>query len=205
MSDNVRLAAKPRTEFGKGAARRTRREKLIPATIHGHPEPPIHISLPEHATRMALRQANVLLEIEIEGVKNQTLALAREIQRNPVRDTIIHVDLRSVKKGQRIEVEVPVRVEGEPASGIAILDTQMVRIMAEATSLPESIIVDVAGRTEGNNVFARDLVLSEGAELVGDPDAIIVTISLVRADIDEVEEGAGDDDTEAEAEAEAEA
>ena len=201
MSDNTHLAAKARTEFGKGAARRTRRASLIPATIHSHKETPVHISLPEHATRMALRTANALLEIDIEGVDELVLALAREVQRNPVRDWILHVDLQAVKAGERIEVEVPLRIEGEPTSGIAILDVQTVRVLAEATSLPELIVVDVEGRMDGELVHARDLPLPEGVELISDPQEMVVTITVQRAEIEETAEEAAEEAAEEEQEA----
>jgi large subunit ribosomal protein L25 len=176
------LTAQPRTEFGKGPARRARRAGLIPAVIHAHGGDPIHICLPGHATTMALRHANALLEITTEdGI---VLALPREIQRNPVKDHIEHVDLQAVKRGERIEVEVPVHITGEPLVGIAILDTQALRIEVEATNIPESITVDVDGLGDGETVRAGTLALPEGASLAGDVDQIVVSISVPRSEID---------------------
>jgi large subunit ribosomal protein L25 len=192
---DANLTAENRTEFGKGAARRTRRAGLIPAVIHSSKADPIHISLPSHATTLALRHANALLEITVDG--KTLLALAREVQRNAVRDHIEHVDLRSVRRGEKIEVDVPVHITGEPLVGIPILDTQTVRVEVEATNIPESLVANVDGLSEGETVRATQISLPEGASLVGD-DHIVVSISVPRADVEEevVEE--------AEAEAEAE-
>jgi large subunit ribosomal protein L25 len=182
VSDNTVLPAQTRTEFGKGAARRTRRAGLIPAVIHSHGDTPIHLSLPSHATTLALRHANALLEIEVDG--DTTLALVREIQRSAVKDTIEHVDLQAVRRGEQIEVEVPVRIEGEPLVGIAIVDTQTLRVLAEATSLPEQITVSVDGLGEGASVHARDLTLPEGVTLVGEEDHILVSVQIPRAEVE---------------------
>lgn len=176
------LTAQDRKEFGKGAARRTRRAGMIPAVIHSHGDDPIHISLPAHATGLALRHANALLEIVTGG--GTVLALAREVQRNPVKDHIEHVDLQAVRRGEKIEVEVPVRIDGEPLVGIAILDSQTLRVEVEATQIPEVIIVSVDGLGDGETIRAGDLTLPEGASLVSDPDQIVVSISIPRSEID---------------------
>jgi large subunit ribosomal protein L25 len=184
------LTAQDRTEFGKGAARRTRRAGMIPAVIHSHGDDPVHISLPAHATGLALRHANALLEI-VTGA-GTTLALAREVQRNPVKDYIEHVDLQAVRRGEKIEVEVPVRIEGEPLVGIAILDSQTLRVEVEATNIPESITVDVDGLGDGETIRAAAIALPEDAVLVTDAEQIVVSISIPRSEIDveQVEEAA---------------
>jgi large subunit ribosomal protein L25 len=180
---DANLTAQERTEFGKGAARRTRRAGLVPAVIHDRAVEPVHISLPAHATGLALRHANALLEIEVG--RKTVLALVREVQRHPFRDYIEHVDLQAVIRGQKIEVEVPVHITGEPLIGIAILDTQNLRIEAEATAIPEAINIDVDGLSDGETVRAGAIVLPEGASLVGDEEQIIVSISLPRSEVEE--------------------
>jgi large subunit ribosomal protein L25 len=180
---DLKLTAQTRTEFGKGAARRTRRAGLIPAVIHGHGEQPIHLSLPGHATTLALRHANALLEIQAEDATH--LALVREVQRDAVRDVIEHVDLQAVRAGEKIEVEIPIHVQGEPVTGIAILDTQTIRVLAEATNLPESITVSVDGLDDGDTIRASDLALPEGVVLVGDDDLMILSISIPRSEVEE--------------------
>ncbi|MDR1426878.1 MAG: 50S ribosomal protein L25/general stress protein Ctc [Bifidobacteriaceae bacterium] len=176
------LNAETRIEFGKGAARRTRRAGLVPAVIHDRGADPVHISLPAHATGLALRHANALLEIVLGG--NTVLALTREVQRHPFRDYIEHVDLQAVKLGEKIEVEVPVHIDGEPLVGIAILDTQNLRVQAEATNIPEAIVVNVDGLGDGEVIRASQLTLPDGASLVGDDDHIVVSISIPRGEID---------------------
>jgi large subunit ribosomal protein L25 len=188
------LTAQDRTEFGKGAARRTRRAGLIPAVIHGAGDP-IHISLPGHATTLALRHANALMEITVGA--DMVLTLAREIQRNPVRDTIEHLDLRAVRRGQKIEVDVPVHIHGEPLVGIAILDTQNLRIEVEATAIPGEIVVDVDGLSDGETIRASQVSLPEGVSLVGD-DHIVVSVSVPRSELDDEqpEEAGGEGESE---------
>ncbi len=172
----VKLTAVARTEFGKGAARRARRAHQIPAVLYGHGAEPQHVALPERETTRALRQSNVLLGIELDG-KIQ-LAIAKDIQRDPIKDVIEHLDLLVVRKGEKVTVEVNVHVVGESVPGtIHVVETQTVLLEAEATSLPESIEVDVEGLESGAQVRASDLALPAGASLAGDGDIVIVTIS----------------------------
>jgi large subunit ribosomal protein L25 len=159
---------------------------VIPAVVHAHGGDPVLLSLPGHATTLALRHANALLEIATE--EGTILALAREIQRNPVKDNIEHVDLQSVKRGEKIEVEIPVHISGEPLIGIAILDTQTLRVEVEATNIPEVFTVNVDGLGDGETIRAGSLTLPEGATLVGDPEQILVSISIPRSEV-EVELG----------------
>jgi large subunit ribosomal protein L25 len=186
-NDNLTLEALRRTEFGKGAARRTRREGRTPATIHTRGDAPVHVALPAHATSLALRHANALLTIVLPGA-DQQLAIAREVQRHPFRDYIEHVDLQAVRAGEKLEVEVPLRIEGEPQTGIAILDIQTLRVLAEATSLPESLTIDVSALSDGETIHAGQVALPEGVTLVGDADQIVLTIAMPRSEIEEVAE-----------------
>jgi large subunit ribosomal protein L25 len=188
----VKLVATARTEFGKGAARRLRRAHQIPAVLYGHGTDPVHVSLPGHATMMSLKQANALFTIELDG--KDTLAIAKDVQRDPVRQVIEHVDLLIVRKGEKVAVEVPVIVTGESAPGtIHIVETQNVELEAEATHLPQHVEVDIEGLEAGTAITAAELTLPQGTTLVTDGEIVMVTIAVPRseaaADEDEAAEG----------------
>jgi large subunit ribosomal protein L25 len=175
MTDN-KLVATTRTKFGKGAARSIRREHKIPAVMYGHGTEPVHITLPGHETMMALKVANVLLTIEIDG-KDQ-LALAKDIQRHPIRPIIEHVDLVVVRKGEKVHVGVPIHVLGEAAvETVVSLENNTVELAVEATHIPERLEVSVSGLKAGTRIHAGDLVLPKGAELVTEADILIVNIT----------------------------
>ena len=172
----VKLAAVTRTEFGKGAARRTRRAHQIPAVLYGHGAAPLHIALPGHETMLALKHSNALFAVELDGSTH--LAIAKDVQRDPVKNIIEHIDLLVVIKGEKVIVDVNVHVVGESAPGtIHVVESQTVTLEAEATRLPESITVSVEGLEAGDRVRGVDLVLPEGATFTGDPESVIVTIS----------------------------
>ena len=176
-----KLAAEARTEFGKGAARRIRRANKIPAVIYGHGSDPVHITLPGHETMLAVRQTNALFAIDVEG-KSQ-LAVAKDIQRDPVRNVIEHVDLLIVRRGEKIAVDVTVNVTGESAPGtIHIVESQTLSVEAEATSIPESIDVSIDGMEAGTHITAGDVRLPSGATLLTDPEHIVVAVSEPRAE-----------------------
>src|SRR5699024_5731682 len=155
--DKYTLAATVRTEFGKGAARRTRRAGLIPAVLYGHGEDPVHLSLPGHETFLALKDnPNALLTLKVDG--ESQLALSKDVQRDPVRRTIDHVDLVQVRRGEKVSVDVPVHIEGESAPDtIHTVELQTVRVAAEATNIPEYITVDIEGLEDGTSVRVADL------------------------------------------------
>jgi large subunit ribosomal protein L25 len=172
----VRIEAELRTEFGKGAARRTRRAGRVPAVMYGHGAQARHLSLPEHELMLALKTPNALLRIE--GLPGRAgLALPKAVQRDPIRGAIEHVDLIEVRHGEKVTVEIPVRVTGEVFPG-GLLDQQMVQIAveAEATHLPDGIDVDVAGMGIGTAVHAKDLALPEGTTLQVEPDALVLHV-----------------------------
>jgi large subunit ribosomal protein L25 len=172
----VKLAATVRTEFGKGAARRIRRAAQIPAVLYGHGAAPTHITLPGHDTMLALKHSNALFAIDIEG--KVQLAIAKDVQRDPVRNVIEHDDLLVVRKGEKVTVEVPVHVVGESAPGtIHMVESQTVTIEAEATHLPEAVEVSVEGLEAGTTIHGSDVVLPKGSMLIGDPEAAVVTIT----------------------------
>jgi large subunit ribosomal protein L25 len=186
----VRIKAEPRTEFGKGAARRTRRAGRVPAVIYGHGSPARHLSLPEHELMLALKTPNALFRLE--GLGRAGLALPKAVQRDPIRGVIEHVDLIEVRRGEKVTVDIPVRVTGEVFSG-GLLDQQMIQIAveAEATNIPQGIEVDVEGMEIGTAVHAKDLALPEGTTLQVDPEALVLhvlaapTAEQIEADLGE--------------------
>lgn len=183
----VKLVATARTEFGKGAARRIRRAHQVPAVLYGHGAAPVHITLPGHETMLALKQANALVSIDLDGEDH--LAIAKDVQRDPVRDVIEHVDLLTVVRGEKIHVVVPVRVVGESAPGtIHFVETQSVQVEAEATHLPEVIEASVEGLEAGAAVRGSDLNLPEGVALLGDPDEVVVAVSVPQVTEEEAPE-----------------
>ena len=177
MSDN-KLAAEARSQFGKGAARKIRRDHKIPAVMYGHGSQPIHITLPGHDTMMALKQANALLTIVLGDEEH--LALAKDVQRDPIKPVIEHVDLVIVKKGEKVTVEIPVHVEGEAApETVVTTDIYTVQLEVEATHIPESVVVSVEGLTAGTQILASDLELPKGATLVTDPETLVVSVTAM--------------------------
>jgi len=172
----TKLVATMRTSFGKGAARSVRREGNIPAVMYGHGTTPVHISLPGHQTMMALKLANALLTIEIDG-KDQ-LALAKDVQRDVLTHFIDHIDLVVVRLGEKVTVDVPIHVVGEAAvETVVTVENNTVELSVEATQIPEHVQVSVAGVRAGTQILARDLVLPEGAELITDAEILIVNIT----------------------------
>jgi large subunit ribosomal protein L25 len=172
----VRIAAETRDEFGKGAARRSRREGRVPAVLYGHGTETRHLSLPGHDLMLALKTPNVLLRLE--GLKHGSeIALPKAVQRNPIKGVIEHVDLILVRRGEKVTVEVPIRVTGSIAPD-GMLEQQLVQIAveAEATSIPQGIDVDVEGMDIGSAVHASDLVLPRGVSLQADPEALVLHV-----------------------------
>jgi large subunit ribosomal protein L25 len=192
----VRIEAEPRTEFGKGGARRTRRAGKIPAVLYGHGTDPRHISLPTREFEHALRTdgANVLLDLQL--AEGSELALPKSIQRDPIRGVIEHLDLILVRRGERITVEVPVTVIGEVVSG-GLLDQALntLSVNAEATNIPGGFEVSIDGLEIGDSIHAKDVSLPDGVELNADPEQTVVhilaapTAEELEADLDM--EGAG--------------
>lgn len=172
----VRIAAESRTEFGKGAARRIRRDHKVPAVLYGHGAAPRHIALPGHELMLALKRSNVLLTLELEG--GAELALPKDIQRDPIRGHLEHVDLIVVRRGEKVTVEIRVHVTGEVEPGALLaVDVQTLALEADATNLPDSIEVDVSGLTVGTQIKAKDLALPPGTTLQIDPEALVVNVT----------------------------
>jgi large subunit ribosomal protein L25 len=172
----VRIAAETRDEFGKGAARQFRREGRVPAVLYGHGTETRHLSLPGHDLMLALKTPNVLLRLE--GLKHGSeIALPKAVQRNPIKNVIEHVDLILVRQGEKVTIEVPIRVTGSIAPD-GMLEQQLVQISveAEATNIPQGIDVDVEGMEIGSMVHAGDLTLPRGVSLQADPEVLILHV-----------------------------
>jgi large subunit ribosomal protein L25 len=196
----IKLVAEARTEFGKGAARRIRREAKIPAVLYGHGTAPVHVALPGHETSLALRHSNALFSIELEG-KGQ-LAIAKDVQRDPVRNVIEHIDLLVVRAGEKVTVDIQVNIVGESAPGtIHLVEAQTLSVEAEATHLPESVDVDITGLEAGTHITAAEVKLPKGATLLTDGDHFVVAISEPRGEAAEEAEAEAAATAEAPAEA----
>jgi large subunit ribosomal protein L25 len=173
----VKLTAESRTEFGKGAARRLRRAHKIPAVLYGHGTDPVHVALPGHATMLALKHSNTLLTLDLGNGTTQ-LALPKDVQRNPVRGEIEHVDLVLVRRGEKVTVDVPVHVTGEPAGdGLTTLELTTLSLEVEATAIPQAVEISVDGAEEGTQIHAGQITLPAGAALITDPEALVVVIA----------------------------
>lgn len=202
MADNTKLAAEIRTKFGKGAARKIRANDKIPAVVYGHGTEPQHITLPGHETMLIVRQANAIIDLDIEGTAQ--LALVKDVQRDPVRQVIEHIDLVVVRRGEKVTVSVPVVVEGESFAGtIHVQDEATLSLLVEATAIPEHVVVDVEGLEDGAQVRASDVTLPEGAELETEGDTLVVSIVTPRGSAADDEADAASAEAGAEAGADA--
>jgi len=176
----VKISAEPRTEFGKGGARRTRRAGLVPAVLYGHGEAPVHISLPAREFAAAIRHGglNQVFTIDVAGGTGATLALPKAIQRDPIKDTYEHVDLIIVKRGEKVQVDVPVTLLGEPARNTLVVnESNTLAVVAEAMHLPSGFEVSIEGLEAGSTVTAADVTLPEGTELAVEPDFVLAVVS----------------------------
>jgi len=189
----IRISAEDRTEFGKGFARRARAVNKIPGVVYGHGESVRHVLLPGHDLMIALRTPIVLLNLEFGDGKTQ-LALPKDVQKDPVKRTLEHVDLLLVRRGEKVTVDIPITVTGEVVTG-AVLDHSLnnLTVTAEATHIPTGIEVDVDRKEEGFQLFARDLPLPAGSELVTDGDQLVLQVVVTRAEVsEEAAEGEGE-------------
>jgi large subunit ribosomal protein L25 len=176
----VKISAEPRPELGKGGARRTRRAGKVPAVLYGHGEPPKHISLPAREFAAAIRHGgiNQIFNVSLAD-GTETLALPRSIQRHPLKDTFVHVDLVIVRRGERVNVDVPVHLIGEAARGTLVIhEHDRLSVSADALHLPEHLEVSIEGLEAGSRVTAASVALPEGVELVGDPESVVAIISV---------------------------
>ncbi|MFF8728224.1 50S ribosomal protein L25/general stress protein Ctc [Streptomyces sp. NPDC015171] len=194
----VKLAAETRSEFGKGAARRIRRDNKVPVVLYGHGAQPVHLTLPGHDLLLALRTPNVLISLDIDGKTNE-LAIPKSVQRDPIKGFLEHVDLLLVKRGEKVTVEIPVHAEGELAPGGNLLEHVLnaLPVEAEATHIPEAVTVSVEGLEAGASVHAKDIALPSGVTLAVEEDAVVLQVLAAQAEETEGEEAAGEETAEA--------
>ena len=214
----ITIAAEARTEFGKGAARRIRRADKVPAVLYGHGTDPVHVTLPGHTLMLALKNSNALLNIELG--KDKHLAIPKQVQRDPLKGFLEHVDLLIVKRGEKVVVDVPLNVTGEAApESLVVTDTTTISVEVDATAIPSEIEVSIEGLEVGSQLLAKDLQLPKGSTLAVDEDLLIINVTAaptaaeVDAELAEAEaevgiekdepESENGDDAEADAEAEA--
>ncbi|MDO4243212.1 MAG: 50S ribosomal protein L25/general stress protein Ctc [Actinomyces sp.] len=198
MANNaVTLKAVERTVFGKGSARRARRAGQVPVVVYGHGSDPRHLLLDEHSTRLTLRgNDNALVELDVDG--ERLLAIAKDVQRHPIRTGIQHVDFLLVNRNERVEVEVPVVVVGDAEPGtLHMIELAHVIVSAPAVSIPETIEVDVTGVAGGTAIRMADIALPSGVTAVTDAEADVVNVAEGKAVASEV---AADEPAEAGAE-----
>jgi large subunit ribosomal protein L25 len=191
----VKLAAERRSEFGKGAARRIRRDSKVPGVLYGHGDDPVHLTLPGHELLLALRTPNVLIALDLEGTKS--LAIPKAVQRDPLKGFLEHVDLLLVKRGEKVNVEIPVHTEGDLAPGAFLLEHVLnaLPVEAEATHIPESVSVSIEGLSAGDAVLAKDITLPSGTTLAVEDDTVVLQILAAQAEEPAAEgaEGAGEE------------
>jgi large subunit ribosomal protein L25 len=193
---DLTLTAETRTEFGKGAARKIRRAHQIPAVMYGHGTDPVHITLPGHDTMLALKNPNALLTIVIDG--KEQLALAKDVQRDPIKPVIEHIDLVVVRAGEKVAVDVQVHVVGDAApETVVTVENQTLSLEVAATAIPENVEVSVEGLPAGTQIHASDVQLPAGASLLTDAEILIVNITAqvsaeaLEAELAEAEAEAG--------------
>jgi large subunit ribosomal protein L25 len=172
----VKITAETRSEFGKGAARRIRRENKVPGVLYGHGADPVHLTLPGHDLMMALKTSNALLALQLDG--KTELAIPKAVQRDPLKGFIEHVDLLLVNRGEQVSVEIPVHAEGELAAGGNLLEHVLnaLPVEAEATHIPEALTVSVEGLEAGASVLAKDITLPKGVTLAVDADTVVLQV-----------------------------
>lgn len=175
MSDDLKIQVTRRTDFGKGASRKARRDGMIPAVVYGHGADPVHLLMPAQETSLAVRNPNALMTVVSRGEEH--MVLPKDIQRHPLRQTVDHLDLIEVRRGEKVVVDVTVHVEGELAPGTTYnLEEPTVPVEAEATNLPESVTISLEGREPGDHVHATDIRVPTGAVLQLDDDHVIANV-----------------------------
>ncbi|MCK6082521.1 50S ribosomal protein L25/general stress protein Ctc [Corynebacterium kefirresidentii] len=190
MAQRPVIKAEARTEFGKGVARRLRRDWKVPGVIYGAHQEPVHFAVPLLDIQSLVRNngVNAVLELEIDG--EQYLTMVKHVDQNVLTFDIDHVDLLAIKRGEKVEVEVPVTLTGEPAPGtMHIQDADVLLVEADVLSIPEELEVSIEGLEDGAVITAADVTMPEDTTLVAEEDTVIVSISLPEVD-EELEEAA---------------
>ncbi|MGP3984162.1 50S ribosomal protein L25/general stress protein Ctc [Streptomyces sp. KR80] len=196
----VKIPAEVRKEFGKGAARRIRRDSKVPAVVYGHGADPVHVTLPGHELFLALKTPNVLIGLSIDG-RNE-LVIPKAVQRDPLKGFVEHVDLLLVKLGEKVTVEVPIHTEGELAPGGNLLEHVLnaLPVEAEATHIPEAVTVSIEGLHAGASILAKDISLPAGTVLAVEEEAVVLQVLAAQAEepvAEEAEEAEAAEATEA--------
>ncbi|GHF45260.1 large subunit ribosomal protein L25 [Amycolatopsis bartoniae] len=189
----VRLSVEPRTEFGKGAARRTRRAGKIPAVLYGHGTEPRHLALPALEFARVVREngSNAVLTLDVDNASE--LALTKTITVHPLKNYIEHVDLLVVKRGEKVTVDVPVVITGEPApGGLVNQDVDTISVEVEALHIPEQFEVSIDGAEVGTQITASQVTLPSGANLLTDPEALVVAVTEPQAEATDEAAGEGE-------------
>ena len=169
------IAAEVRESFGKGAARKLRAVGKIPAVLYGHGTEPQHLTLPGHEVALLLRKANAMIDLDIAG--KAQLALVKDVQKDPVRQIIEHIDLVVIRKGEKVQVEVPLHIVGESAPGTTLeQEAHTILVEAPAIEIPENIEVSVEGLEAVSHVYASELTLPQNVTLIADPETLIVSV-----------------------------
>ncbi|AJM77309.1 50S ribosomal protein L25/general stress protein Ctc [Rathayibacter toxicus] len=175
-----KVIAEVRTSFGKGAARKIRAQDKIPAVLYGHGTEPQHLTLPGHQLLLLTRKPNAIIELDIEGVAQTSLV--KEVQRDPIRPVIDHIDLAVITKGERVQVDIPVHVEGDAAPSTRVsIESTTLSLEVDAARIPQNVVVSVDGCEEGTQILASEVTLPEGASLVTDGDVLVVNVTAVVA------------------------
>jgi large subunit ribosomal protein L25 len=192
----IKIPAETRTEFGKGAARRIRRDDKVPAVLYGAGVDPIHVTLPGHSLMLALKNSNALLNIDLGD--GHHLAIPKQVQRDPIKGFIEHADLLIVKKGQKVTVDIPVHLIGEAAPGtLVVQENTSISVEAEATHIPSYFELSIEGLEVGAQLHASDVPLDEGCELGDEAEMLMVNITNqpteaeLEAELEEAEAEAG--------------
>lgn len=194
----VKISAETRTEFGKGAARRIRRDAKVPGVLYGHGADPLHLTLPGHELLLALRTPNVLIALDIDGKTNE-LAIPKAVQRDAIKGFLEHVDLQLVQRGEQVNVEIYVHTEGELAPGGNLLEHVLnaLPVEAEATHIPESVTVSVEGLEAGASILAKDITLPKGTKLAVEGDTVVLQVLSAQAEEAQGEAAEGEEVAEA--------
>ncbi len=187
MADQNSIVVETRSEFGKGAARRIRRQGKIPAVMYGHGAAPLHLTLPGHQTMMAVKVANAVLPLSIDG--KEQLALVKDIQRDPIKPVIEHLDLVIVRRGEKVIVEIQITMVGNAALETLVnVEKQTLQVQAEAMAIPDTLEVDIEGARAGTQILAGQIALPPGVMLEDDPDLLVVNVTqTISADALEAE------------------
>ena len=179
MADTIRIPATTRSD-GKGYARRIRNNDQIPAVVYGHGAEPQHVIIPGHETMLAVRHSNAVLELDVEG--STQLVMVKDIQRHATRPEILHIDLLAVRRGERVEVEIPVHVIGEvDPTAVHNVEENTLTVEADALNVPDSVTINLDGHGVGDHVYAADVRLPEGVTMVSDPELLVINVSEPQA------------------------